>query len=379
MVKVVQFIAGLKMGGAESLVKDYAVNLDKSKVKTKVMCLQKFDNDFEKAVTEAGIDIAYLSDELDKHKGSGLLKKFERKLATIHWIRKQIRDFDPDVIHYHLNISIYVLIGTMFSKYSSKRLILTVHSEPGKVWFLGDKGEKTDFRLVRYFIKCRKMTLIALHENMKKELSEMFGTNNIRVVNNGIDFTNYGIADSGEDIRKELGIPEDAIVVGTVGRYAPEKNQLFLVDVFNELTKRINGDKYYLMMVGGNGPSRQEIEETIKKNGHEGCSLLLSNRGDIPRLLKAMNIFVFPSVYEGLGIALIEAQKAGLGCVVSENVPEAAIVTNLVRRLSLDVGVEEWANEVISVLDSQDEFVSYGLEKWDMKNVCEELITIYEE
>ena len=102
---------------------------------------------------------------------------------------------------------------------------------------------------------------------------------------------------------------------------------------------------------------------------------ILGNRTDVPSLLNAMDVFFFPSVYEGLGIALIEAQKMGLPCVISDRVPSAAVISNLVSVLSLECPKDLWANALCKPVPSNIEY--YNLEKWDMNNVVKELEVLY--
>ena len=142
------------------------------------------------------------------------------------------------------------------------------------------------------------------------------------MLNNGIDFSAFEKTLSKEKVRKREGIPEDAFVVGHVGRFNKQKNHKLLVETFAEIYKK--NPKAFLLMVG-NGSLQKETEERLKVLGLEGHYLILSHRTDIPDLMKAMDKFVFPSNYEGLGIVLIEAQKIGLECIISHVVPDAAI------------------------------------------------------
>ena len=111
--------------------------------------------------------------------------------------------------------------------------------------------------------------------------------------------------------------------------------------------------------------------------------MILSNRSDVADIMQAMDVFVFPSQFEGLGIVLIEAQKSGLPCFASDQVPSFAKVTNLVKFCSLSAGAEDWAREILKISDSnyRNELIVQGGEvpaTWDMKNVIKKLERIYE-
>lgn len=146
-------------------------------------------------------------------------------------------------------------------------------------------------------------------------------------------------------IRYELGIPPDAFVISHIGRFVTQKNQGFLIHLLSELVKQ--SPETYLLLVG-DGPLRPTIEEEVQREGLSDHVVFAGIRSDIPRLLVgATNIFVFPSLYEGLGLVLIEAQAAGIPCLVSEFVPEEAIIINeLVRRISIRISVTDWIESI---------------------------------
>ena len=104
---------------------------------------------------------------------------------------------------------------------------------------------------------------------------------------------------------------------------------------------------------------------------------MLKSRTDIPRIMKCMDVFIFPSLYEGLGIVLIEAQKMKTHCVISSAIPSAAVVSNFVNRMPPDASLDKW---VSAILKSHDESIEYyDIEKWDMNNVIHKLESLYSE
>lgn len=164
----------------------------------------------------------------------------------------------------------------------------------------------------------------------------------------GIDLDHFKVAANREKVRIELGLPDDAFVVGHVGRFADSKNHTFLVKVFHEIVK--NEPKARLLLVGAGSLSRT-IKEQINRAGLSELVIFAGVRPDVPRLmLGAMDVFVFPSLYEGLGLVLIEAQASGLPCVISDVIPEEAdVVKPLVSRMSLSQSPSIWAMEVLKM------------------------------
>ena len=147
-------------------------------------------------------------------------------------------------------------------------------------------------------------------------------------------------------IREELGIPEKSFVVGHVGRFHAQKNHDFLVQIADAAVKR-SPDVHFLLV--GDGPLRGSITAELKRRGLDRHVTFVPDTMVIPRfMLSAMDCFVFPSRYEGLGLVAVEAQAAGLPCVVSDRVPREAIVDpSLVNVLSLDDAPGVWAESLL--------------------------------
>ena len=149
-------------------------------------------------------------------------------------------------------------------------------------------------------------------------------------------------------VRAELGIPEDAFVIGHVGRFDTQKNILFLVDVFAEVAAR---DSTARMLMVGDGHLRSALEEHIARSGLKHRVILAGLRSDVPRLMMgAMDMFLLPSLWEGLPLVGMEAQAAGLPSLLSDTITEEVdIVKPLVRRLTLDRPASAWADAVLEM------------------------------
>ncbi|MFI3165979.1 MAG: glycosyltransferase [Bacillota bacterium] len=369
MKKVVQFISSLHMGGAEIIVKDYVSLLNKDIIDSRVLLMQSFDCVNEEEVRKQGIPI----DSLIKTKASKfIIKKLinftRRHIEFIKYFKKE----KIDVLHIHLPIVSYVFFHKKLFK--NVKLYHTVHADL-KYMFKKNTQRKFEKYCVKRLIKSHNLQLIALHDDMRIQLNEMFNVNNTLVLNNGINLERFKkelYVDSREDILKDIGFNEDDFIVGHVGRLNIAKNHKFLIEVFVELLNYKSNAK--LLLVGA-GELKQEIMELLDYYHIIDKVVILGNRTDVPDLMSVMNVFLFPSSYEGLGIAVIEAQSLGLRCVVSKAVPEAAHVTEQYVSLSLDENKSIWCKALLG--NNICSIPKMSIEDYDMRKIVYKLANLY--
>jgi glycosyltransferase involved in cell wall biosynthesis len=160
----------------------------------------------------------------------------------------------------------------------------------------------------------------------------------------GMDFTPFRRRYSTDEIKQRLGIAQDRKIVGHVGRFVPVKNHSFIVDVFNRIIT--GGTNAHLLFVG-DGPGLSDIRAKIAGRGLEDRCTFAGVQSDVVPFLFAMDVFVLPSKWEGLGLVALEAQAAGVPVVASTNVPdEVDVISSLSEHLPLNMGVDGWASAV---------------------------------
>ena len=365
--RVLELIGGsLTDGGAETLVKDYVLNIGRDRFETAVFVDWTIAGTANTGtLTESGQKI-YTAYPVYSLFWRGINKYF-RKTFMVRGLRKAINEFDPDVIHVHLFALGYLLeLGDLLK---GRKLLYTFHSTPAMLF--SDIPEED--AALRTLVGKYGMRLIALHGEMAKELDSRYSVDNTVVVNNGVDIRRFrDVPEDRLSIRKDTGIPGNAFVIGHVGRFSEEKNHSFLLRVFESVYRK-NPDAFLLLV--GDGELKERIADEMKAMGLESRVKVLSNRTDIPRLLKAMDVFVFPSLYEGLGIALVEAQAAGLRCIVSDKVPDEAFVTDLVCPLSLSEPVDRWRDAVLD--ENRRGRYRNRLEEYDIRSCVGRLEKLY--
>ncbi|MGB8698004.1 MAG: glycosyltransferase [Thermosynechococcaceae cyanobacterium] len=168
----------------------------------------------------------------------------------------------------------------------------------------------------------------------------------IQVLYCGLDLTPFATAVAPAPMRQTWGIPTDACVIGHVGRFEAQKNHSFLVQV--AAVAMSQHPNLYLMLVG-QGALQPAIAQQVQALGIGDRVIFAGAQSDIPRLLlEVFDLFLFPSLHEGLGVALLEAQAAGLPCLIADTVPpEADIIPPLVKRLSLTQTPAQWADALL--------------------------------
>ncbi|AFM02111.1 glycosyltransferase [Desulfitobacterium dehalogenans ATCC 51507] len=174
-----------------------------------------------------------------------------------------------------------------------------------------------------------------------------YDSGKVRLIKNAIDIEKFSYNEQVRNrIRREFHL-DGKLVVGHVGRFVYQKNHDFLIDIFSEIHKE-NADAVLVMV--GSGELEQEIRQKAESFGLTGSALFLGIRNNVNDILQAMDVFLFPSHYEGLGMAVIEAQAAGLLTIVSEAVPREAKITDLMEYCNLSQPASVWAEKVLALI-----------------------------
>lgn len=347
------------VGGIERFVHDVYTNLDKEKYeisflvdgKTKIAYYDEYQKD--------GCKIFYTENR--KKNYFRYLKDLKKIYTNNHF----------DIIH--INVMSYSLFEriTYACKYSKSNTIVHSHSTGYAKGYFKTRLLHTIGKL---FIKNKKFNKIACGENAGRF---MFGQDKYKVIKNGIDIDKFKF--SNESRMKEramLNIPEMTSVMCHVGTFYPVKNHTFLIDVFDEYVKLYNNSKLLLI---GEGFLESQIRDKVKNKNLDDKVLFLGKRDDVNDILSASDVFVMPSISEGLSMSLCEAQVNGLKCYTSSSVDKSSDISGNVSFLDIDKGAMYWAKSIFNNLN-RDEFVLSKIpEEMKVSNSCKELIQYYNE
>jgi glycosyltransferase EpsF len=198
----------------------------------------------------------------------------------------------------------------------------------------------------------------------------------VTILPNAIDPERFKFSESARrEIRAKYGIAEDDFVVGHVGRFYPQKNHEFLIDVFAELHKQKSNAKLLLL---GDGPLQEHIKQKVESLGLTSTVIFAGLQKDVAPFYSAMDVFAFPSLWEGLPLTLVEAQYTGLPCVVGENVTKETIITNKVHVVPLS-SIKPMCEELTSSnISDNREHPQINSRRFDIENCYKMLESLYQ-
>lgn len=336
MIKVLQvFGEPLSNGGQEAFVMNMYRNIDRKQVQFDFYTPFFCDNEkLKEEINSLGGEV--FSSE-GKFGSEGSKRDFVKGFTEF------LKNHKYKVVHINSGSTFFLAVGAKIAKKSEAEKVI-VHSHCTGINNLKYKAIKIIsknifLKNVDNYLACSKEAAIW---RFPKEITKR---NKYDIIKNGIDVEKF-IYDENirKEYRKKLDIKENEFVIGNVGRFELQKNHIFLIDVFEEVLKRKQNSKLLLV---GTGTLKNEIVRILKEKNIYDKVILLENRSDINSVMQAIDVFVFPSLFEGLGIVAVEAQASGLVTIASENVPEEAGVTELFKKLSLKDKKEKWAEEIL--------------------------------
>ncbi len=324
MIRILQVVTHMDRGGLETMLMNYYRHIDRTQMQFDFLTHREYDGDYGAEIKELGGRIFHLP----------VLNPF----SLIY--RKQLGDFfdshpEYKIIHVHQDCLSAVSLH-----------VAKDHGVPVRIAHSHNASQTKDMKypiklVYRHFIAKYATKLMSCGEDAGKW---MFCGAPFAVLSNAIPAANYSYNDKSKEIQREKwNIEPNELLVGHVGNFTLPKNHLFLLDIFYEIQKRVPAK---LMLVGDPG-QRTDITEKIQELGLQDNVILTGVRSDVSDLLQAMDVFVFPSLYEGLPVTLVEAQASGLPCLISDKVSMECKMIDSMEQIPLTESPEVWAERVI--------------------------------
>lgn len=327
-IRIAQVIGKWVGGGVEAVVMNYYRHIDKSKIQFDFIC------------DEDSTNIPY--EEIEKLGGKVILIPPYQKLFKYHKELKRIlKEGNYKIVHSHINtLSVFSLFAAKCAKVPVR--IAHSHSTTNKK----EKKKNLMKQVLKPFSKLFATDYMCCSELAGRWLfgDKLYDEKKIYLLNNAIDLHKFEYNEKiREEVRKELNIDEETFVMGHIGRFVTVKNHEFLLDVFHEIYKE---NKNSILVLAGQGPLKEKIEQKAKEMNLDKAVQFLGQRSDANRLYQAMDVFVLPSLYEGLPVVGVEAQAAGLLYVLSDDMTKETKVLETTTFLSLNEGAKKWADTI---------------------------------
>lgn len=365
-IKTFQFPISNSNGG----ISKYAVNnwyfLDKNKFECDFGTVSKH-LDYEQEIINSGARVKYISCYAEDNK-----EQFEKEFYELFSKEKY------DVVHLHTTSWKSFLVEEIAVKCNIPKIIVHAHNtsvegitkeeRESREKIHNLKKQEFNTSLATDFLACSSDAADWLFGNQIPQ-------SKIKIIKNAIDVDKFIFnKDIRKKIREQLNV-ENNFVVGHIGNFVWQKNHEFLINVFAKACKK---EKRLKLILVGDGNLYSKVQQQVEKLDINDNVIFTGSRADVNYLLQAMDLYCFPSVSEGLGISIIEAQASGLKCLVSDKIPNEILITNNINALSLDE--EKWINKILELsndyerLDMYNEITKAG---YNIKEQIKEIENLY--
>lgn len=348
-MKVLQIMDGKSFGGICKLFTDIEKNISNN---------IKFDY-----LTATNIHEKFYNLNIDR-------KTLKGRIIYNHRLYKFLKTNKYDIVHINSGAFFFTFLCVIMCRLTcNKKTIVHSHNTP-KI----NKVKRTLIKILNPLY--RKMTNVHLSCSSEAAKSLFTKTDDVIILKNGLDVNKFKYNEKiRNEYRKELGI-ENKQVYGHVGRFDKQKNHDFLINLFYEIQKKQDA----VLLLVGTGILEDEIKQKVKQLKIENKVLFLGFRDDVNKLLNCMDIFLFPSLYEGLGIVVIEAQTSGLPTFVSNGIPDEANISNNFHKINT-FDIKEWTKQIANTKskDRNNEYKNTIKKGFDIKNTSKQLEQIYKD
>lgn len=329
MIRILQCVNDMHRAGLETMLMNYYRNIDREKIQFDFLTHRPQRSDYDDEIESLGGKIYYAP------------RLYPQNYPKYFKWMKQFFSEHPEykIIHSHIDAMSYLPL-----KAAKKANI------PVRIAHSHNTAIDRDFKyLLKNYFRFKLPKVANYYCACGKEAGEfLFPGKEYMYVPNAIEIDRFLFNENVRmKKRRELGI-KDEIVIGHIGRMSYQKNHKYLIDVFVEILKKKNDS---ILLLIGVGEKLDDIKKYVEKLGLSEQVRFLGNRPDVDELYQAMDVFVMPSLFEGLPVVGVEAQFSGLPCIFSDQVPEEVNFTNKSMFISLNEKKDIWADKVIAAVD----------------------------
>jgi glycosyltransferase involved in cell wall biosynthesis len=359
MIRILQYIGSLDRGGSQSMIMNYYRKIDRSVFQFDFIIDRPNEDFYVDEIKRLG-GFVYV---LPSFKGTNYIQ------FVTAWKNFFQEHHEYSIIHGHVRST-----ASIYLKIAKKYGLITIshsHSTANGSGFAS---------IIKYLLQKRIRYIADFYISCSEKAGVwLFGEKTVHSLNhvvlkNAIDLSEYTPADERRSkIRSDMECSDD-LVFGHVGRLCKPKNHSFLLQVFNEIHRK---EPHTKLLIIGDGELKHDIEAQVKELKLDDAVIMTGMRSDVPELLQAVDVFLFPSAWEGLPVTVIEAQAAGLPCLISDAITNEVCISELVQVLPIDQGTGCWVSAALKKPDRNDvrpEIIKAG---FSIDDAVEQLANIY--
>lgn len=328
-IRVASVIGRYIGGGVEAVTINYYRNIDKNKVQLDFICDEDSTNIPYEEIEEMGGKII-------------IIPSYSKPFKYHKELKRVLKEGNYKIVHSNINtLSVFSLFAAKCAGVPVR--IAHSHSTTNKK----EKKKNLMKQVLRPFSKVFATDYMCCSELAGRWLfgDKEYDKGNVYLLNNAIDLDKFKYNETlRKKKRKELGIKDDTLVIGHIGRFVAQKNHDFLIDIFNEIHKKNNNS---ILLLAGQGPLMEDIKNKVRELNLEDSVKFLGQRSDANELYQAFDVFLLPSLYEGLPVVGVEAQAAGLLCYLSNDMTKETKVLDITKFMSLNNTPKEWADNIL--------------------------------
>lgn len=356
-IRILNLFTIMNRGGAETMVMNYYRKIDRTKVQFDFMVHRQERGAYDDEIEALGGQIFRMSAI-----SPTTLGKYKRELREFFQKHSEYR-----ILHAHMSELGY------FAFKEARKCGIPVricHAHNAPVFFsetIKEKIKRLPREILARFIRKESTDFFTCSQIAGEWLFGRRNNDKMIFMRNAVDASAFRYNKKmAENFKLEMGWL-DKIILGHVGRFNPQKNHAFLIEIFK--TYHTDHPNSILVLVGS-GHLESMIRKKVQENQLEDCVKFLGSRSDMPDLYQTFDLFLFPSLYEGLPVSLVEAQAAGIPCVVSDRISIQTHITDSYYPVSLDVSLQEWKKNIEEAL-KQGKKDTYSLIKKNGFDVTE--------
>lgn len=327
MIRVLHIVTHMNRGGLETMIMNYYRYIDRKKIQFDFLVHRNEQADYDEEIQQLGGNIYRLP--ILNPMSIGYRNAVDKFFETHQEYR---------IVHCHLDC-----LSSIPLQYAKKWHI------PVRIAHAHNTNQEKN---IKYIIKQKYKKQIPRYANYLFACSHdagkwMFNGKPFIVMRNAINSKSFSYNPAVRKVMRNMfGVSDNQFIIGHIGRFNKQKNHKFLINIFVEILKK---EPNAILLLVGDGNLRQDIQQICKDSRIENHVIFTGVRADIEKIVQVIDVFVFPSLFEGLPVTMVEAQAAGLPCVISDKIPSETIITDgLVSVKSLDESAGLWAEHIIA-------------------------------